>query len=50
VDVLGSNRALIERMEAEGLATLEGARLVPTLDGLAVAVAIAARSHFPAPA
>lgn len=41
VNLLEANRALIDRLERGGLLMLEGRRLVPTLDGLALADALA---------
>jgi oxygen-independent coproporphyrinogen-3 oxidase len=41
VDLQAANRALIERLHDEGLIALEDGRLVPTLEGLALADAIA---------
>ena len=41
VDLLAANAELVERLQSEGLLRLEGERLLPTLDGLAVADGIA---------
>jgi oxygen-independent coproporphyrinogen-3 oxidase len=49
VDVAAANRELIERVVLDGLATRDGERLVPTLDGLAVADVLAARFFLPSP-
>jgi oxygen-independent coproporphyrinogen-3 oxidase len=43
VDLLAANRYLVDGLEEAGLLTLAGGRLVPTLDGLAVADAMAPR-------
>jgi oxygen-independent coproporphyrinogen-3 oxidase len=43
IDLAARNATLIERLTAEGLLVPEADRLVPTLDGLAVADALAAR-------
>jgi len=43
VDLLAANRDLVGRLESGGLLALTGDRLVPTLDGLAVADSIAPR-------
>jgi oxygen-independent coproporphyrinogen-3 oxidase len=43
LELLESNRALVERLESDSLAVLRGERLVPTLAGLAVADALATR-------
>jgi oxygen-independent coproporphyrinogen-3 oxidase len=40
VELLARNAELVERLQSEGLLRLEGERLVPTLDGMAVADAI----------
>lgn len=37
VDLVAANEALVERLAADGLVTLEGGRLAPTLRGFAVA-------------
>jgi oxygen-independent coproporphyrinogen-3 oxidase len=49
VNLLGANPVLIERLEAEGLASVERDRLVPTLDGLAVADSLAPLFTIAAP-
>lgn len=41
VDLLAANAELVERLRTDGLLRLDGASLVPTLDGLAVADGIA---------
>jgi hypothetical protein len=41
VDLLDANRALVRRLESDGLLVLDGERLVPTLDGLALTDTIA---------
>lgn len=43
LDVAAANRPLLDQLAAEGLLELKGARLKPTLDGLAVADSLAAR-------
>jgi len=47
MDILAANRRQLECLAAEGLATLEGERVVPTLEGLAVADGLAARFELP---
>lgn len=42
VDLVAANEALVERLAADGLVTLEGGRLAPTLGGFAVADGLAA--------
>jgi putative oxygen-independent coproporphyrinogen III oxidase len=51
-DLVGANRARLDRLAAERLVRLEGERIVPTLDGWAVADGIAAslRLEPPSPA
>lgn len=44
IDLLASNADVIERLESSGLVSVVGDRLVPTLDGLAVADSLAL--HF----
>jgi coproporphyrinogen III oxidase-like Fe-S oxidoreductase len=41
-DLVAANEALVERLVADGLVTLEGERLAPTLRGFAVADGLAA--------
>lgn len=41
--VLASNRALLDRLQEDGLCRLEGSQLIPTLEGWAVADGLAAR-------
>jgi oxygen-independent coproporphyrinogen-3 oxidase len=41
IDLLTSNAGLIERLESEGLLRIESSRLIPTLEGLAVADSLA---------
>ena len=41
VDLLETNRELVSRLSDEGLVKLEGRRLSPTIDGLAVADSLA---------
>ncbi len=41
-NLLETNAGLIERLRANGLIKRHGARLIPTLDGLAVADSLAA--------
>jgi oxygen-independent coproporphyrinogen-3 oxidase len=43
VDLQATDRALIDRLQSEGLLSLVGDRLVPTLEGLALADSIAPR-------
>lgn len=43
VDLLDVNHALVRRLASDGLLVLEGERLVPTLDGLALTDTIAAQ-------
>jgi coproporphyrinogen III oxidase-like Fe-S oxidoreductase len=50
VDLHAPNRALIERLIETRLVTFEDERLVPTLDGLAVADGLAARFEIAVPA
>jgi oxygen-independent coproporphyrinogen-3 oxidase len=40
IDLIGLNAELIERLSTTGLASFDGSRVVPTLDGLAVADAV----------
>jgi oxygen-independent coproporphyrinogen-3 oxidase len=47
VDLASRNTARIERLEAAGLLTVRGERLVPTLRGLAVADSVAASFDLP---
>lgn len=49
IDVAAANRERIERLAAAGLVTFDGARLAPTLAGLAVADGLAAGLEVPAP-
>ena len=49
VELLDQNRALIARLESEGLASLESDRLVPSLDGLAVAESLASSFRLLSP-
>ena len=42
MDLEKTNRELLETLEADGLVLREGARLLPTLGGLAVADGLAA--------
>ena len=49
VDLRPANLALIERLQSEGLARLEGNRLQPTLEGLAVADAVASSFRIEPP-
>jgi oxygen-independent coproporphyrinogen-3 oxidase len=42
IELLPRNAALVERLESQGLLVAEAGRLIPTLDGLAVADGIAA--------
>ena len=43
VDLLDANRALVQRLESDGLLILDDERLVPTLNGLALTDTIAAQ-------
>ena len=43
IDLAGPNGAAVAALEREGLLTVAGDRLVPTLDGLAVADTLALR-------
>jgi putative oxygen-independent coproporphyrinogen III oxidase len=43
IDLAATNAALIERLEAAGLSRIEADRLVPSLDGIAVADGLAAQ-------
>ena len=47
IDLLPGNRALLERLVARALVTLEGERVVPTLEGLAVADGLAREFEIP---
>ena len=47
VDLLSANGSLIDRLAAAGLVELDDGRLVPTLDGLAVADGLAAQFDLP---
>lgn len=47
VELLDANRKQVQRMASDGLLTLQGERLVPTLEGLALADAMAARFTIP---
>lgn len=47
VDLQPGNRALLERLTGERLVALEGERVVPTLDGLAVADGLAREFEIP---
>ena len=47
IDLLESNRARVDRFAAEGLLTVEGDRLLPTIEGLAVADWLASRFEVP---
>ena len=42
IDLVGPNRTLLDELERDGLARLAAGRLVPTLDGMAVADGLAA--------
>lgn len=42
-DLTQTNASLLERLQSDGLATMEEERLIPTLDGLAVADSLATR-------
>ena len=48
IDLLPENHALLERFAAQQLVALDGARVVPTLDGLAVADGLAREFEIPA--
>ena len=48
VDLIDSNRALLQRLESEGLLSLVCDHLVPTLGGLAVADGMASSFDVPA--
>jgi oxygen-independent coproporphyrinogen-3 oxidase len=47
VDLLPANRALLERLASRRLVAVEGERVVPTLDGLAVADGLAREFEIP---
>ena len=49
MDVAAANARLIDRMVADGLLRSEGVRLRPTLDGMAIADAIARAFEIPGP-
>lgn len=48
MDLVAGNRELVKRLDSQGLASVEGGRLVPTLDGLAVADSVASSFELPA--
>ena len=43
IDLLSRNRRLVEQLVSGGFAEVDGTRLVPTLDGLAIADSLAPR-------
>jgi oxygen-independent coproporphyrinogen-3 oxidase len=47
IDLRPSNRELLRRLADEGMIVVEGARIVPTLDGLAVADGLARQFDIP---
>ena len=49
VDLLETNRELVSRLSDEGLVEIEGRRLSPTIDGLAVADSLASAFEFQLP-
>ncbi len=48
MDLVAGNRELVKRLDSQGLASVEGGRLGPTLDGLAVADSVASSFELPA--
>ncbi len=50
VDLLAANQELVERLIGEGRFVLDGARLRPTLKGMAIADSLAAEFSLPKPA